>query len=68
MRDPLRKRRRETYFKVQVFDDRIQVWKDERKVFDTVEEARRHIEETVPAPRQARIMVVERNTRYVLEQ
>lgn len=68
MRDPLRKRRRETYYKVQVFDDRIQVWKDERKVFDTAEEARRHIEETMTGTRQARIMVVEHDKRYPLEQ
>ena len=66
MRDTLRKRRREPYYKVQVFDDRIQVWKDERKVFDTAEDARKYIEETL-APRTARIMVIERNTRYVLD-
>lgn len=67
MRDPRRKRRQEPYYKVQVFDDQIQVWKDERKVFDNVEEARRHIAETL-ATRAARIMVVERDNRYVLDQ
>ncbi|HEV3467760.1 MAG TPA: hypothetical protein VG148_00450 [Pyrinomonadaceae bacterium] len=67
MRDPTRKRRPFPYYKVQVFDARFQVWKDERKVFDTAAEARRHIEESV-APRPARIMVVERDSRHVLEQ
>ena len=67
MRDPRRRRRAVPYYKVQVFDDRFQVWKDERKIFDTAEAARNFIEEFI-APRVARIMIVERNTRSVLDQ
>lgn len=67
MRDPRRKRRPFPYYKVQVFDDRFQVWKDERKIFDTAAGARSYIEESL-APRPARIMVVERDSRHVLEQ
>ncbi len=67
MREPRRKHRSVPYYKVQVFDDHLQVWKDERKVFDTSDAAQNFIEEFI-APRLARIMVIERNTRYVLDE
>jgi hypothetical protein len=59
--------RRTPYYKVQVFNTTFQSWKDERKVFDTAEKARTYIAETFPAA-QARIMVVHRDHRYVLDE
>jgi Zn/Cd-binding protein ZinT len=65
MRNPRNRRKIFPYYKIQVFDDTTKAWKDERKAYDTVEEARDYVEKTY-SPETARIMVVERNTRYVL--
>jgi hypothetical protein len=66
MSKSIRKRRQYPYYKIQTFDDVVQVWKDERKVFDTVEAAQAHIKNELD-DKTARIMVVERNSRYVLD-
>ena len=65
MRNPRRRRKVFPYYKIQVFDDRTKAWKDERKAYDTVEEAQDYIEK-VFSLEIARIMVIERNTRHVL--
>lgn len=55
------------YFKVQRIDPRVLAWMDARKeAFNTLEEARRFIAEQV-APQAARIIIVEREGRRVLE-
>jgi hypothetical protein len=59
--------RRTPYYKVQVFNATFQSWKDERKIFDTAEEARAYISEAFPEA-QARIIVVHRDHRYVLDE
>ena len=66
MQNPRRRRRNYPYYKIQVFDDLTKVWKDERKVFDTAEEAQNYIR-TELTDKSARIMVVERNNSYVLD-
>jgi hypothetical protein len=65
MRSPRRRRKFFPYYKIQVFDEISQAWKDERKVSDTIEEAQDYIEKKI-LPRTARVMVVHRNNRYVL--
>lgn len=66
MRNPRRRRKDFPYYKIQIYDEMVKVWKDERKAFDTLEAARDHIEKEI-APRTARIVVVERDSRQVLE-
>lgn len=58
-----RHHRRETYYKVQVFEDRSQSWRDLRGVFETVESAR-----AAAAQRKdtARVMVIDGDARYPL--
>jgi hypothetical protein len=53
------------YYKVQVFKEAVNAWKDEQRAFDTIEDAQDYIKRKV-APRVARIMVVESQRRYVL--
>jgi hypothetical protein len=65
MRSPRRRRKVFPYYKIQVFDEISQAWKDERKVSDTIEEAQDYIERKI-RPRTARVMVVYRDTRHVL--
>lgn len=60
---PRRHHRRETYYKVQVFEQRSQSWRDVRGVFDTVEAARGAVAER---KEMARIMVIEGGARYPL--
>jgi hypothetical protein len=48
-----------------VFNEILKSWKDEQKVFNTVEAAQDHIAKKI-APQASRIMVVERSHRYVL--
>ncbi len=62
-----RRWRRTPYYKIQVFNETFQTWKDERKVFGTVEAARVHIAQSL-ASAKARIMVVHRDHRYVLDE
>lgn len=65
MRHPRNRRKVFPYYKIQVFDDRTIAWKDKQKAYDTIEEAQDYIEKMF-SPETARIMVIERNTRYVL--
>jgi hypothetical protein len=52
------------YYKIQVYDDVLKIWRDERRAFDTVEAARAHAEKL--KPQAARIMIVEgRRDRHV---
>ena len=66
MPKPRRWRKEFPYYKVQVLDDIINSWKDERTAFDTLEEAQGYIARKI-APKTARIVVVESNGRHVLE-
>jgi hypothetical protein len=61
-----RKWRKTPYYKVQVYNDMMKSWKDTGKVFDTIEQAKDYIADVLIS-RSARIMVVERDRRYVLE-
>jgi hypothetical protein len=61
-----RKWRKTPYYKVQAYNDVMKAWQDTGKVFDTTEEAKNYIA-TELAAGEARILVVERNRRYVLE-
>jgi hypothetical protein len=65
MRKPRRWRKDFPYYKIQVFDETVKSWKDERKVFKTVEAAQDYITRKI-APRPARIIVVEHGGRHVL--
>jgi hypothetical protein len=65
MSKPRRWRKQFPYYKIQVFDQVINSWKDERKVFDSVENAREYIAQKI-APRIAHIVVVEKTGRHVL--
>ena len=66
MRKPRQWRKQFPYYKVQVFDQTVNSWKDERKVFDTVQAAQHYIADEI-APRSARIMVIENKGRHLLE-
>lgn len=66
MRNPRRRRKVFPYYKIQVFDEITKAWKDQRKVSDTIREAQDYIEKRI-SPRTARIMVVYRDSRHVLE-
>jgi len=66
MRKPRRWRKQFPYYKVQVFDQTVNSWKDERRVFDTVEAAQSYIADEI-APHAARILVIETKGRHVLD-
>jgi hypothetical protein len=66
MSKSLRQRKKYPYYKIQVYDELVKVWKDERKVFDTVEAAQGHINNAL-VNKSARIIVVERDSRHVLD-
>ena len=62
----LRRWRKEfPYYKVQVFDEVVNSWKDERKIFDTPKAARDYIAKETTS-QAARILVIEANGRHVL--
>jgi cytochrome P450 len=65
MPKPRRWRKDFPYYKIQVFNETVQSWKDERKIFQTIDAAADYIRQEI-APRRARIMVVERTGRHVL--
>lgn len=65
MRSPRRRRKVFPYYKIQVFDEISKAWKDQRKVSDTIEEAQDYIVKRI-LPRTARIVVVYRDYRHVL--
>jgi hypothetical protein len=62
---PRRAWRRSPYYKVQVYDERGKVWRDERGVYDAEDLARAHIREKL-AGASARVMLVDGNTRHPL--
>lgn len=61
-----RKWRKTPYYKVQAYNDVMKAWQDTGKVFDTIEEAKNYIAAELDSS-AARILVVERSRRYVLE-
>jgi len=61
-----RKWRKTPYYKIQIYNDIIKAWQDTGKVCDTLEEAKNYIAAEL-ASSEARILVVERNRRYILE-
>ncbi len=65
-RKKTRRWRQTPYFKIQVFNETFQCWKDERKVFETADAAREHIASEI-SPRAARVVHVERESRHVLD-
>lgn len=66
MRKLRRWRKDYPFYKVQVFDERIASWKDERKIFDSVEDAQQHIAKNISS-RTVRIVVIERTGRHLLQ-
>jgi hypothetical protein len=62
---PRRKHRKMPYYKVQVFDDKLKIWRDERGAFDSESEARRYISSKLPEA-TARLMLVEQQGRRPL--
>lgn len=66
MRKPRRRRKKFPYYKIQVYNEIFKSWKDIQRAFDTVETARDYIEKRI-GPQTARIMVVERNARRLLD-
>ena len=64
---PQRTRRRDTYYKVQVFDTVSLTWVDEPSAFDELSAANHHIAQTL-AGKQSRIMVVDGGRRFPLKQ
>jgi type II secretory pathway component PulL len=62
-----RRWRKDPYYKVQVFNETFQSWKDERGAFDDLEQARTYIARQV-APARARIMEVRRESRQVIDE
>lgn len=56
MRSP---RRNVPYFKCQTFDDRSMTWREYRWSFDTIEEARQHLQETASGRKWKIVMVDE---------
>ncbi|MEK6324371.1 MAG: hypothetical protein AABN33_22255 [Acidobacteriota bacterium] len=65
MRKPRRWRKEFPYYKVQRFDPVVNSWKDERKIFDTIEAAQSYIAEEM-GPQASRILVIETSGRRVL--
>ena len=61
-----RKWRKTPYYKIQVYNEMMKAWQDTGKVFDTLDEAKTYIADELVSS-NARIFVVERNRRYVLE-
>ena len=43
MRNPRRRRKDFPYYKIQVYDEIVKVWKNERKAFDTLEAAQNQL-------------------------
>ncbi|MCI0628510.1 MAG: hypothetical protein L0387_43820 [Acidobacteria bacterium] len=65
LRQHRRERRPYPYYKVQVFSEAFQTWRDERTAFGSIEAAQKHIATRIP-DQLARIIVVERKRRYPL--
>ena len=65
-RKPRRWRKDFPYYRIQLFNDILNSWKDEPRAYASVEQAREKIKLKF-ANRKTRIMVVERASRHVLE-
>jgi len=50
------------YYKIQLYDRELGIWRDERRAYDSIDEATTALREK-HVGRQARIMVVEKNRR-----
>ena len=61
-----RRRRQFPFYKIQVFDEAIQSWKDEPRAFDSLELAKAQIEKKLFSKR-VRVVVVDRDGRRVLD-
>lgn len=67
MPKPRRWRKNFPYYKVQIFNEIVYAWKDEKDAFDSVDAANSYIAERAKPPRVARIVVVEgERDRHVL--
>jgi hypothetical protein len=64
---PKRAHRRNTYFKVQLFDSVSLTWRDEPSAFDELSAANNYIAQKL-AGKQSRIMVIEGTRRFPLKQ
>ncbi len=64
---PKHAHRRQTYYKVQVFNSISVTWVDEPSAFDNLDAAKNYISQTL-AGKQSRIMVVEGGKRAPLKQ
>lgn len=64
MRNPRGRHRRPPYFKVQFFDRTSLSWQDDRRAFETIDEANKYIARKHPTP-ETRIVIVEKNGREV---
>lgn len=65
MRKARRWRKEFPYYKVQRFDAVVSSWKDERRIFGTVEAAQSYIDEGI-GPLASRILIIETSGRRVL--
>jgi hypothetical protein len=65
-RKPRRWRKDFPYYKIQVYNPVFNSWKDEPNAYTCIAEARRAVQTKFPDQR-ARIMVVDRDGRYVLD-
>jgi hypothetical protein len=62
-----RKRRRDfPFYKIQFFDIKLGTWKDERRTFDTIDEAKKYIERK-NFTEDTRIVRIEERSRHVLK-
>ena len=64
---PRRWRKDFPYYKIQVFNKIFNAWQDEPRAYSTVEDARA-VMKTRLSGHTTRIMVVEHNSRHVLEE
>jgi len=62
----MRKWRKTPFYKVQFYNSNIKAWQDKKRTFDTIEQAQTYITTELES-HQVRIIVVERNRRYILE-
>lgn len=56
---PKRHVRRHLYYKVQVYDDRSKVWRDQKPAFDSLDAARSYIASSLTGGVMVRIMSID---------
>jgi hypothetical protein len=64
---PKRKHREPPYYKVQVFNEAFQSWKDERPAFDTIDEAKTYISQKMLAGTRTRLVLIEERGRRPID-